>query len=149
MGKTWWIPLIIASLMLLGCSEPSPAARGGTYISEPGFVVMLQIELGEGGRMEGTISGVELASDGDISAYRRPVKGTIEGKAVNFSIIFPPGNRPSTIPVSGVVTDQGMELTFFTESKVTSLSFRAGKAEDFYALVQAVQEKSVELTSKQ
>jgi len=141
MIKTRRMRLLALSFVLLGCSGPTSSA--GTYITQaPGFVMMLQIEPGSGDKIDGTISSVQVLSNGEISALRKPISGTIDDKAVNFSIIYPPGNDPTSVPVTGIMTDQGLELTFFVHGHSTSATFRKGKAEEFSAIAQSIQNQS-------
>jgi hypothetical protein len=145
MRNVLWMPLLVCSLPMMGCSGSSSPA--GTYIAHgPTFGIMLQIEKGADNRINGTISSAEVNSNGEVSAASKPVNGTVEGKAINFSIINPAGNDPATVPVSGTVTEKGLELTFLAKGRATSLTFDKGKAEDFSSLVQSVQRQSHQLS---
>ena len=74
---------------------------------------------------------------GFVFAIARTWK-TVEGKAIDFAILYPAGNDPSSVPVSGLMTGEGMDLTFFAKGRATRMAFRRGTAEEYQAAVKTI-----------
>lgn len=124
----------IGLALLCGCSAAPNAS--GTYIAQgPNYAVMLQLDDSNGPQVQGSILSREVRPDFTVAAVNRPVAGSIDGKAVNLAILYPAGNDPLSVPVSGLVTAEGMDLTFFAKGRATQMTFRRGTAEEYQRAV--------------
>lgn len=146
MFRVRYVASIALVISIVGCSKPN--AVPSTYIAKgPTFGIMLQLEPDEGNHLNGTISSAEVLPNGKVTAASKPIRGTLGGDAVNFSIINPEGNDPPSVPVSGVRNGHALQLTFFAHGQAKSMTFLPGNAAEYAAIVQSVQKQSNEIRS--
>lgn len=125
--------------LALLCACSSSSDRSGTYLAEgPNYAIMIQLDSTDGPQVQGSIISREVRPDFTVAAVNWPIAGKVEGKAINFAILYPAGNDPSSVPVSGLMTGEGMDLTFFAKGRATPMKFRRGTAEDYQAAVKTM-----------
>lgn len=126
--------VLVLSSMAAACTNHSGFEK--TYLSEGGnYVIMLQLRSDDGRILTGSVISTSVGEDWNVSAANKPISGTIEGGAVNFTINHPPGNSPAVTPVSGIVSGGNLDLTLFANGQATSLKFKEGSAERYQAAV--------------
>lgn len=132
-----FFPLALGLTHLLSaCSDQADFDR--TYLTEGGnYVIMLQLQSPDGREISGRIVSTEVGEGWKVIAANKPITGTIEGNAVNFTINHPSGNDPATTPVSGIVSGDNLNLTFFAHEKANELVFHRSTAEQYHAAVKA------------
>jgi hypothetical protein len=128
--------LAAATGFALLCACSSSPDRSATYLAKgPNYAVMIHLDATDGRQIQGSIMSREVQSDFTVAAVNRPIAGNVEGKAINFAILYPAGNDPSSVPVSGLMTADGMDLTFFAKGRTTQMTFRRGTAEEYQMAV--------------
>jgi len=128
----------VMGLALLGACSRTPEPSG-TYLAKgPNYAIMLHLEAADGQQLRGSIMSREFKADWTIEAVNRPIAGTIEGKAINLTIVYPPGNNPTSVPLSGLMTKDGMDLTIFANGRATDVTFRRGTAEEYQKVVKTI-----------
>jgi hypothetical protein len=99
---------------------------------------LIQLDGADGPQVQGSIVLREVQRDFTVAAVNRPIAGSIDGKAVNLAILYPAGNDPLSVPVSGMMTADGMNLTFFAKGRATQMTFRRGTAEEYQMAVNTI-----------
>lgn len=125
--------------LALLCACSSSPDRSGTYLAQgPNYAIMIQLDGADGPQVQGSIVLREVQPDFTVAAVNRPIAGSIDGKAVNLAIVYPAGNDPLSVPVSGMMTAEGMDLTFFAKGRATQMTFRRGTAEEYQIAVNTI-----------
>lgn len=128
-----------AALLMFATSCSGDADVSGTYVAKgPNYASMLQIEAQEGRKISGTLVSTGVNDDWRVVAINKPVEGTVEGNAINLRVVHPAGNAPAVTPLSGLVTGDGLDLTFYEDGLANRLTFQRASAEDYPEVVEAV-----------
>lgn len=124
---------------LISCAGES--ASVGSYIaSDDDTAFMVQITSIEEGRVYGTMSYISAEDDGKTEAIRRPMSGTIEGRALNLSV----ENGSGVSLVTGIVDGDKLQITFFADGSSNQLTFTRSEASKFPELANAMRRRTAE-----
>ncbi|HZV19107.1 MAG TPA: hypothetical protein VFF84_10505 [Sphingobium sp.] len=133
--RPYLLPLLCLNLgFMSACSSPTNFEK--TFVTQgPNYVIMLQLHSPDSRSVFGSVISTEVVEGMRVVAGNKPISGTIEGKAINFTINHPPGNDPPNTPVSGIMSGNDLTLTFYAHGNATELTFHRSTAEKYEAAV--------------
>lgn len=133
--------LFLCAMLLTGCSGQSSLI--GSYISsgQDDSAAMVQIDSVADKAVRGVVAFVTVDEKGAVDAVRRPLVGTIEDKLLNLTV----ENGTGVSLITGMVVDDGLEITFFGNGESQKLVFEKRKAGDFDAILADIRRKSAEI----
>ncbi|HEY1604501.1 MAG TPA: hypothetical protein VGF77_02775 [Allosphingosinicella sp.] len=133
--------LIVIAILLSGACTRTPAPAESSYIaSDDTAAMLLEMKPGEGHEVKGTLSVVGTEAGGKLTSGSRTFSGTIDGKAVNLSL----ENGTGITLATGVMTGDGLELTFLNNGVSAKMLFKPEPAEQFPKLVDQFRRRSAE-----
>jgi hypothetical protein len=133
--------LIVIAILLSSACARTPASTETSYIaSDDTAAMLLELKPGDGHEVKGTLSVVGTAGGGKLTSGRRTFSGTMDGKAVNLSV----ENGTGVTLATGLITGDGLELTFLNDGVSAKMLFRPEPAEQFPKLVDQFRQRSAE-----